>query len=142
VNYPEEIEGSVLEIAATVEQIKRRRSAIRAIEIDIAAEATTAKGPDGKLLLTNETQRKAAIEKMVAESEEYSTIADELGNLEQDKVKLEARLERQRMEWRSHLQDREEQVYQAAIRAADAIRQVRQDYPIPHHVEAEIELPF
>jgi hypothetical protein len=138
-NYPEEIEGIRLEIAAANEQIKRRRTNIRTLEIDIAAEATTAKGPDGKLLLTNETQRKATIEKMVTESEEYSGFAEELGNLEQDKIKLEARLDRYLMEFKLHLLDREEQVHLTTIRAIDAIFAARQEN---HQFPEEVEMPF
>jgi hypothetical protein len=138
-NYPEEIEGCYLEIAATREQIKRRRSKIRALEIDIAAEATTAKGPDGKLLLSNESMRKAAIEKMTVESEEYPVLAEELGNLEKDEDKLVARLDRLRSEFKVWLLDREEQVHLTAIHAIDAIFAARQEN---HQFPEEVEMPF
>jgi hypothetical protein len=137
-NYPEEIEGCVLELAACNEQIRRRRLEIRSLEIDIAAEATTAKGPDGKLLLSNETQRKAAIEKMLVETTEYAEYAETLGNLEQDKVKLEARLERRRLEAKLHILECEQNNAIAAMKVADAIYNARHNDQFPQ----EVELPF
>lgn len=144
-NYPEEIEGTYLEIAATREQIKRRRAKIRSLEIDITVEATTAKGPDNKLLLSNDLMRKAAVEKMVGESEEFSGLAEELGHLEQDEDRLQARLERLRLEVKLHILECEQNNAIAALKVADAIWHARtnagkaSDADEP---EAEFSLPF
>lgn len=124
-NYPEEIEATFLELAATDEQIRRRRLEVRSLELDITLEATTAKGADGKLILSNEMQRKAAIEKMLAEKAEYAEYAETLSNLEQDRIKLQARLERLRTELKLHFQDRDLNVALTTLRAADAIFRAR-----------------
>ena len=74
---------------------------MRALELQIILDVTTAKDPEtGKLLLTNEKQREAAIATTLAESE-IRELATELGDLEQDRLRLQARLERLRMSFAS-----------------------------------------
>jgi hypothetical protein len=133
-NYPEEIEGTFLELAAKDEEIRRRRLEIRSLELDITLDATTAKGEDGKLILTNDTQRKAAIEKMLAEKAEYAEYGESLSNLEQDRIKLQARLERLRLELKLHILECEQNNAIAALKVADAIYHAR--------YAQEVTLPF
>jgi hypothetical protein len=140
-NLPEEIENTFLELAAFDERIKQRRSRVRSLELQITLDVTTAKDPEtGKLLLTNEKQREAAIASTLAESEEYAELATELGNLEQDRLLLQARLERLRMEFRVEMLEAEQRNHLAALKVADSIWAAR-NYQLPR-AEPEIELPF
>jgi hypothetical protein len=140
-NLPEEIENTFLELAAFDERIKARRARVRSIELQITLDVTTAKDESGKLILTNEKQREAAIASTLAESEEYAEIAIELGNLEQDRLRLQARLERLRMEFRVEMLEAEQRNHLAALKVADAIYYARHDKHVP--VEAqEVTLPF
>jgi hypothetical protein len=141
-NYPEEIEATFIELAATDERIRRRRLEIRSLELEITLDATTAKGADGKLLLSNETQRKAAIEKMLAEKAEYAEYAEEISNLEQDRIKLQARLERRRLELKLHILDCEQNNALAALKVADAIYYARTTAQDKGPVADEPLLPF
>lgn len=142
---PEEIENTFLELASFDERAKAKRSKLRALEIQITLDVTTAKDPTtGKLLLSNEKQRDAAIASTLAESEEYSELATELGNLEQDRLRLQARLERLRMEFKVEMLEAEQRNHLAALRVADAIYSARtapQLYQLPQ-IEDEIQLPF
>jgi hypothetical protein len=139
-NLPEEIENTFLELAAFDERIKQRRSRVRSLELQITLDVTTAKDPEtGKLLLTNEKQREAAIATTLAESEEYAELATELGNLEQDRLRLQARLERLRMEFKVEMLEAEQRNHLAALKVADAIYSARFNLP-PR--ELEIILPF
>jgi transcription initiation factor TFIIIB Brf1 subunit/transcription initiation factor TFIIB len=138
-NLPEEIENTFLELAAFDERIKSRRARVRSIELQITLDVTTAKDGNGKLLLTNEKQREAAIASTLAESEEYAELATELGNLEQDRLRLQARLERLRMEFRVEMLEAEQRNHLAALKVADSIFHAR--FNAPSH-EPEIELPF
>jgi hypothetical protein len=124
-NYPEETEGVILEIIGVDEQIKRRRSSIKALEQQITLDACSAKDEAGKPVLKNEREREAAIATMLSESEKYSETATELGNFEQDKRRLEARLERLRMEFRQEMQANQYRNDLAALRLADAIYAAR-----------------
>jgi hypothetical protein len=137
-NFPKEIEDCYLELAATDEQIRRRRLEVRSLELDITLDATTAKDANGKLLLSNEMQRKAAIEKMLAEKTEYADYAESISNLEQDRIKLQARLERLRLELKLHILECEQNNAIAALKVADAIYAARHDGQFPQ----EVELPF
>ena len=140
-NLPEEIENTFLELAAFDERIKARRAKVRSLELQITLDVTTAKDPEtGKLLLTNEKQREAAIASTLAESEEYAELATDLGNLEQDRLRLQARLERLRMEFRVEMLEAEQRNHLACLKVADAIYAAR-NYQLPR-TEAEIELPF
>ena len=121
-----------------------------ALELQITLDVTTAKDPEsGKLLLTNEKQREAAIATTLAESEEYAELATELGNLEQDRLRLQARLERLRMEFRVEMLEAEQRNHLAALKVADAIYHARSGggYSIAHDISMandvdEIQLPF
>ena len=139
-NLPEEIENTFLELAAFDERIKSRRARVRSIELQIQLEVTTLQDGNGKLLLTNEKQREGAIAKALAESEEYAELATELGNLEQDRLRLQARLERLRMEFRVEMLEAEQRNHLAALKVADAIYAAR-NYQLPQP-EPEVELPF
>ena len=148
-NLPEEIENTFLELAAFDERIKQRRSRVRSLELQITLDVTTAKDPEtGKLLLTNEKQREAAIANQLADSVEYDELATELGNLEQDRLRLQARLERLRMEFKVEMLEAEQRNHLAALKVADAIyaARVQPGYSMttrgPLTYEAEIELPF
>jgi molecular chaperone GrpE (heat shock protein) len=143
-NLPEEIENTFLELAAFDERIKARRARVRSLELQITLDVTTAKDPEtGKLLLTNEKQREAAIANQLADSVEYDELATELGNLEQDRLRLQARLERLRMEFRVEMLEAEQRNALAVLKVADALYAARTSsgYPLPRR-EPEIELPF
>ena len=142
-NLPEEIENTFLELAAFDERIKSRRARVRSIELQITLDVTTAKDPTtGKLLLSNEKQREAAIASTLAESEEYGELATELSNLEQDRLRLQARLERLRMEFRVEMLEAEQRNHLAALKVADAIYAARHDNHVPMAVQEEVTLPF
>jgi hypothetical protein len=147
-NLPEEIENTFLELAAFDERIKTRRARVRSIELQITLDVTTAKDPTtGKLLLSNEKQREAAIASTLAESEEYAELATELGNLEQDRLRLQARLERLRMEFKVEMQAAEHRNNLEALKVADSIFFARHSRSEPlvngaALVEDEIQLPF
>jgi len=140
-NLPEEIENTFLELAAFDERIKARRARVRSIELQIQLEVTTLQDGNGKLLLTNEKQREGAIAKALAENEEYSESAEQLSNLEQDRLRLQARLERLRMEFRVEMLEAEQRNHLAALKVADSIWAARQ-HPLVNGVEDEIQLPF
>ena len=70
----------------------------------------------------------------LAENRGISEIATELGNLEQDRMKLQARLERLRMEFKVEMLEAEQRNHLAALKVADAIYHAR-------HVQ-EVTLPF
>jgi chromosome segregation ATPase len=137
-NYPEEIEGAFLELAATDERIRRRRLEIRSLELDITLDATTAKDEHGKLILSNEMQRKAAIEKMLTERKEYAEYAEELSGLEQDRIKLQARLRRLEMEFKVEMTAADYRNALAILESANAIFKVRHGEQLP----PEFEMPF
>jgi hypothetical protein len=137
--YPEEIEGVCLELAATDEQIKRRRARIRKLEQDVTLEACSAKDENGKPVLKNEREREAAIARLLSESTEYAEQAEELSGLEDDRIKLMARHQRLRDEFREELLDRQYRNDLAALKVADAIYSARFNAP-PRDVE--IVLPF
>lgn len=142
-NLPEEIENTYLELAAVRERMKGKRTRVRSLELQIAFDVTTAKDESGKLILTNEKQREAAIAKMLAESQDYVGMAKELGNDEQDETHLMARLERLRMEFKVEMLEAEQRNHLAALKVADAIYAARTNgaYQLPQ-IEPEIELPF
>jgi hypothetical protein len=135
---PAEIESTFLELASFDDRAKGKRSRVRALELQITLDVTIAKGPDGKLLLTNEKQREAAIAKELSESEEYAELATELSNLEQDRLRLQARLERLRMEFKVEMLEAEQRNHLAALRVADSIWAARQ----AALVSDEVRLPF
>jgi hypothetical protein len=147
-NLPEEIENTFLELASFDERIKGKRSRVRALELEKTLEVTTMQDGNGKLLLTNDKQREGAIAKALAECEEYCELATELGNLEQDKLRLTARLERLRMEFRVEMLEAEQRNHLAALKVADAIYMARGQPSYSLSVtsrqgyETEIELPF
>jgi hypothetical protein len=141
-NLPEEIENTFLELAAFDERIKSKRAKVRSIELQITLDVTTAKDGNGKLLLTNEKQREAAIASTLAESEEYAELATELSNLEQDRLRLQARLERLRMEFKVEMLEAEQRNHLAALKVADAIYAARHDNHVPMAVQEEVTLPF
>jgi hypothetical protein len=141
-NLPEEIENTFLELAAFDERIKSRRARVRSIELQITLDVTTAKDPTtGKLLLSNDKQRESAVASALTEDSEYAEIAEQLSNLEQDRLRLQARLERLRMEFKVEMLEAEQRNYLAALKVADAIYAARFNMPPPPY-EAEIELPF
>jgi chromosome segregation ATPase len=143
-NYPEEIESTFLELASFDERIKQVRAKVRSLELQITLDVTTAKDPEtGKLLLSNDKQREGAIASTLAESEEYAELATDISNLEQDKIRLQARLERLRMEFKLHLLDCEQRNSIAAMKVADALWHARvgQNHHFPVDVE-EVTLPF
>jgi hypothetical protein len=119
--YPEEIEATFLELAGFDERIKGKRSQVRSLELQITLDVTTAKDAQGKLVLSNEKQREGAVAKYLAESQEYADLATELCNLEQDRIKLQARLERLRLECKLHILECEQNNALAALKVADAI---------------------
>ena len=140
---PEEIEDTFLELASFDERAKAKRSKLRALEIQITLDVTTAKDPTtGKLLLSNEKQRDAAIASTLAESQEYSEIATELGNLEQDRLRLQARLERLRMEFRVEMLEAEQRNALAVLKVADSIWAARHNSQFATATQEEVTLPF
>jgi hypothetical protein len=141
---PKEIEATYLELASFEDRITAKDTKLRALVLEKTLEVTTLQGPDGKLLLTNDKQRDGAIAKALAESPEYAEIAEELGNLKQDRLRLQARLERLRMEFRELMIDAEHRNALAALKVADAIYSARHHsyFPIPQQVEAEIDFGF
>jgi molecular chaperone GrpE (heat shock protein) len=139
-NLPEEIENTFLELAAFDERIKQRRSRVRSLELQITLDACSAKDESGKPVLKNEREREAAIATMLSESEEFAELATELGNLEQDRLRLQARLERLRMEFKVEMLEAEQRNHLAALKVADSIWAAR-NYQLPR-AEPDIVLPF
>lgn len=145
-DYPERIEAALLEIFDVKRKLMDRRAAMRSLEISITVTATTAKDPQtGKLLLTNETQRTAAIAKNLEEDEDYRKQLTEVRDLELQLAQAEASLERLRMEFRVHMLDYERNNSIAALRVADSIFFARHT-PVAGFInggaEPEVELPF
>jgi molecular chaperone GrpE (heat shock protein) len=112
------------------------------LELQITLDVTTAKDPTtGKLLLTNEKQRDAAIAQALADESEYAELAEQLSNLEQDRLRLQARLERLRMEFKVEMLEAEQRNHLAALKVADAIYYARHDKHVPAEAQ-EVTLPF
>ena len=136
-NYPQEIEAALLELANIDDQLKARRSSIRNLELEVTLDACGAKDEQGKLILTNDKQREGAVARMLSERDDYNGLAREVGNIERERRILEARLERLRMEFKLEVLAAEQRNALSALKVADAIYFARTVRP-----EQEVELPF
>jgi hypothetical protein len=139
---PKEIEATYLELASFEDRITAKDTKMRALVLETTLTVTTMQDGNGKLLLTNDKQREGAIAQRLAESEEYSELATDLGNLKQDRLRLQARLERLRLEFREMMIDAEHRNALAALKVADAIHHARFAAGYPMAREPEPELPF
>jgi hypothetical protein len=143
--YPLEIEKALLSLAEIDDQLKARRAAIRTLELDTTLDACSAKDEKGKPILSNETMREAAISKMLEEKEEYADLGRQVAGLERDRITVNARLERLRLELKLHILEAEQRNHIAALKVADSIyfaRTANGAYR-PYSIDTqEIEMPF
>ena len=147
--YPDRLREALQKIAGCRDALKDKRGLLHSLEVNITATITTQKDPtSGKLLLSNETQRTAAVRKSVDDDDDCRTLAAEIRDLERQLVDAEIEAECLRHEIRYDLLECEQRNHLAALKVADSIYFARFTaiQPAPYtngHTEPdEIQLPF
>jgi hypothetical protein len=123
---PREIEATLLRIAGLDEEINGKRAALKRLESRATLELTGAKDDKGKLVLTNDKQREAAIAEYLECNEEFLKLYREVKAAEAERAGVVAGLERLRIEVKFELLALEGRNLADGLRLADAIWHARQ----------------
>lgn len=126
-NLPLEIEESLLRLLAIEDELNERRAAAKRIELRITLELTAAKDDKGKLILSNDKQREAAVAEYLGQDEAFLKLYGETKRLERESSEVKAALERLRIEVKYDLLARESDRIDRSIRLVEAIWQARQE---------------
>jgi predicted aminopeptidase len=140
---PQQIEAAMLRLIDIDEERNSKEAFLRKIESKVTLDLTGAKDDKGKLILTNDKQREAAIAEYLEANEDFRKLYAERRTLDRERAALLATLERLRIEVKLHILECEQRNAIAALKVADAIWNARQtpDVPTPAMVKASI-VPF
>ncbi len=110
VNYPSEIEKTVLALTECSRQSAELRERLAATEAIIIQDIAAAKTPEGKPQFTNESVRAAELTLRMRDDVEAADIKAQIERGEMQKQQQLARLERLRGEFKIHLLDRQAEI--------------------------------
>jgi len=110
VNYPSDIEKTVLELAECNRQAAELRERLAATEAIIIQDIAAAKTPDGKSQFSNESARAAELTLRIRDDAEAADIKAQIERGEMQKQQHLARLERLRGEFKIHLLERQAEI--------------------------------
>lgn len=126
-DLPLELETSLLRILAIEDELTEKMAASKRMESRVALDLTGAKDDKGKLILTNDKQREAAVAEYLGQDEAFLKLYGESKRLQREKLEVQASLERTRIEIKYDLLKRESENLVASIRLVEAIWQSRQE---------------
>ncbi len=110
VNYPSEIEKTVLALAECNRQSAELRERLAATESVITQDIAAAKTPEGKPQFSNESVRAAELTLRMRDDTEAADLKAQIERGEMQKQQYLARLERLRGEFKLHLLDRQAEI--------------------------------
>lgn len=116
VNYPSEIEETVLALAECNRQSAELRERLAATEAIITQEIASAKTPEGKPQFSNESVRAAELTLRMRDDAEAASLKAQIERGEMQKQQHLARLERLRGEFKFALVERQAEI--AALNTA------------------------
>jgi hypothetical protein len=146
---PQQIEAANLRLIDIDEDINSRDAILRKIEMKVTLDLTGAKDDKGKLILTNDKQREAAIAEYLEANEDFRKLYAEVKTLKRERLVLQARLETLRIEVKYDLSGRESRNLADAIYLTDTRFNARQA-PVKEAIvtfrngaaEPAIDIPF
>lgn len=97
-NLPGEIEKAALELAEKKQALHDMLAVRQKLEAEIAGKVVNETNGDGKKKYPNEEARRAEIARRLAEDKDYRTLEEDLKAIRQEVIRLEAQLERLRLE--------------------------------------------
>lgn len=100
-NLPGKIEEVALELASKKQTLHDMLTVRTKLEAGIAGEVANETNGDGKKRFPNEEARKAEIARRLAEDEDIQRLEEDLKAIRQEVVRLEANLERLRLEFKA-----------------------------------------
>lgn len=110
-DYPAEIERTMVDLAHLARETSDIRGEMREIEIEQLSHVLSACDPETqKPLFTNDKQRDHALAVRLTEQAQYASLKASLAGKELEKGIMTAKLERLRGEFKEHLLDRQMQV--------------------------------
>ncbi len=109
-NYPEQIEATVLQLSQRTREAQDLREQVDLRESAATLEVLNARDEQGRSLYSNETARNAAIKLALSSNNNYQDLERKLTAAETERSQLLARLERLRGEFRLHLLDRQQEI--------------------------------
>jgi predicted aminopeptidase len=135
------------------EERNSKEAFLRKIQSRVTLDLTGAKDDKGKLILTNDKQREAAIAEYLEANEDFRKLYAEQRTLDRERSALQATLERLRIEVKYELEAARQRNLMAELKVADAIFEARTATPrksgavVPFAVingaaEPEIDMPF
>ena len=130
------------------EDINSKESILRKIEMRVTLDLTGAKDDKGKLILTNDKQREAAIAEYLEANEDFRKLYAEVKTLKRERLVLLARLETLRIEVKYDLSGRESRNLADAIYLTDIRWNARQApikaalMPLSNGASDPIDIPF
>jgi hypothetical protein len=153
VNYPERIEAAMLRRIDIDDELASKGLAMRATELAVTLDVCGAKDDKGKLILTNDKQREAAVSEMLSGNEDFKRLYGQVRDLERERKVVDATLERLRLESKYELEAARQRNLMAELKVADAIFEARTARPasvgaaIPFPLingaaESDIDMPF
>ena len=145
---PQQIEDAMLRQIDIDEDINSKESILRKIEMRVTLDLTGAKDDKGKLILTNDKQREAAIAEYLEANEDFRKLYAEVKTLKRERLVLLARLETLRIEVKYDLSGRESRNLADAIYLTDIRWNARQApikaalMPLSNGAAEPIDIPF
>ena len=145
---PQQIEDAMLRQIDIDEDINSKESIVRKIEMRVTLDFTGAKDDKGKLILTNDKQREAAIAEYLEANEDFRKLYAEVKTLKRERLVLLARLETLRIEVKYDLSGRESRNLADAIYLTDIRWNARQApikaalMPLSNGAAEPIDIPF
>ncbi len=109
-NYPEQIEATVLQLSQRTREAQDLREQVDLRESAATLEVLNARDEQGRSLYSNETARNAAIKLALSSNNNYQELERRLIVAETERSQLLARIERLRGEFRLHLLDRQQEI--------------------------------
>lgn len=138
---PEKIEAGLLRLLALDDEINTAQAGLKQIEARVTAELTGAKDvKTGKLVLTNDKQREAAVAEYLAADAAFLDGYKRLKAAQAERSTVQAALERIRIEVKYELLELEAKNQIAALKLAEAIWHARQgpDSWTPERIKAAV----
>lgn len=126
-NLPLELETSLLRILAIEDELTEKLGATKRAESRVTLDLTGAKDDKGKLILTNDKQREAAVAEFLGTDESFLKLYGEVKRLQRERREVEASLERTRADIKYDLLKLEGKNLDRSIRLVEAIWQARQE---------------
>lgn len=124
---PAQIEARLLRLSAIDDEVNTEQAGLKQIESRITAELTGAKDvKTGKLVLTNDKQREAAVAEYLQADQAFLDGYKRLKAAQAERATVQAELDRIRIEVKYELLELEAKNLMDALRLADAIWHARQ----------------